>query len=262
LGLEFGEKVLWKYGANGPKMEKLNPRWGYGLFIGVRAKSNELIIVDQETQDIKYVRTVRRVPEEQRWSADNLAWVQAVPWNTGKGDPEADGELPEFDVKQGPGRRLTPGEVEEIATKETLDIARRAHLRKTDFDKFGFTDRCPGCSAMIRGLRIQPHAEHCRRRMDKNSEEDIRVKNAKIRLGKRSRRAREEQQDQDGETDAKRKKLDDIENEATAEEDRSSRSCSSSTGRSTRRGRRSRRRRSPSGGSCKTSRTRRCGRRT
>ena len=221
LGLEFGEKVLWKYGTKGPKMEKMNARWGYGLFIGVRTKSNELIVVDQETRDIKYVRTVRRVPEEQRWSADNLEWVRAVPWNMGQEDGEADGEMPEFDVKQGPGRRLTPGEVEEIATKETPKIVHRAHLRKADFETFGFTDRCAGCSAIIRGLRIQPHAEHCRRRMEKLLEEDLRVKNAKIRLGERSRKAREEQ-DQDEShdpQDSKRRRLEDIENAAMAEED-------------------------------------------
>ena len=65
LGLEYAEKVLWKL-PTGAKMEKINAGWGCGLFIGVRAKSNELIIVDQETRDIKYVRTVRRVPLEQR----------------------------------------------------------------------------------------------------------------------------------------------------------------------------------------------------
>ena len=49
MGLEFGERVLWKYPMKGPKMEKINARWGCGLFIGVRVRSNELIIVDQET---------------------------------------------------------------------------------------------------------------------------------------------------------------------------------------------------------------------
>ena len=83
------------------------------MFIGARAKSNELIVVDRKTCCIKCVRTVRRVPQEQRWSADNLEWVQVVPWNSGQEDDEADGEMPEFDVKQGPGRRLTPGEVED-----------------------------------------------------------------------------------------------------------------------------------------------------
>ena len=109
-------------------MEKINARWGYGLFMGVRARSNELIIVDRDTNGLKYVRTVRRVPLEQRWSVHNLEWVRAVPWNRGKEDEEADGDIPEFDVKQGPGRTLTPGEREEIATQETANIVQRAHL--------------------------------------------------------------------------------------------------------------------------------------
>ena len=45
---------------------------GYGLFMGVRAWSNELIIADRDTNGLKYVRTVRRVPLEQRWSVHNL----------------------------------------------------------------------------------------------------------------------------------------------------------------------------------------------
>ena len=118
LGLEFGEKVLWKHGGGAAKMEKINARWSYGLFVGVKVQSNELIIIDQDTKEVKRVRTVRRAPEEQRWSSDNLAWVQCVPWNVGRDDAEADGELPEFDVKHGPDRRLTPGEVEEPETKE------------------------------------------------------------------------------------------------------------------------------------------------
>ena len=153
------KKVLWKL-PTGAKMEKINARWGYGLFIGVRAKSNELIIVDQEKKDIKYVRTVRRVPLEQRWSADNLEWVRGVPWNRGKEDDDADGDVPVFDVTHGPGRRLTQGETEEMATQETPSIVHRAHLTKKDFDKFGFTDRCRrfgdhsrfSCSAACRAL--------------------------------------------------------------------------------------------------------------
>ena len=47
LGLEFGEKVLSKSPA-GATMEKINARWGYGLFVGVGARDNELIIVTRE----------------------------------------------------------------------------------------------------------------------------------------------------------------------------------------------------------------------
>ena len=217
LGLEFGEKVLWKFSAAGPKMEKLKARWGYGLFVGVRAKSGELIIIDQGTKELKHVRTVRRIPEEQRWSADNLDWVTVVPWNTGRQDSEVDGELPEFDVKQGPGRILTPAEMEDVATKRVPWIVHRAHLRRADFEKHGYTDRCAGCSAMIQGRRVQPHASHCRRRMEKVLENDLRVMNARARLKERSRMLQEETVC--GQDSAKKQRLDDIEEQAMQEED-------------------------------------------
>ena len=62
-------------------MEKVNARCGYGLFVGVRPKSSELIIIDGETKELKYVRTAKRVPEEQRWDSNNLEWISIVPWN-------------------------------------------------------------------------------------------------------------------------------------------------------------------------------------
>ena len=50
LGLEFGEKVLWKHGGGTAKMEKINARWNHGMFVGVKVQSNELIIIDQDTK--------------------------------------------------------------------------------------------------------------------------------------------------------------------------------------------------------------------
>ena len=77
IGVEFGEKVLWKFRVQGldQNLEKINARWGYGLFLGVRSTSGELIVADQETKSIKYTRTVRRVPLRDRWSSDTLQWV-------------------------------------------------------------------------------------------------------------------------------------------------------------------------------------------
>jgi hypothetical protein len=90
-------------------MEKLNARWGYGMFLGVRSRSGELIVVDSESKQVKNVRTVKRVLEEQRWDANNLEWVSTVPWNKGANDKDADGDLPEFDVKKGPGQTAHGG---------------------------------------------------------------------------------------------------------------------------------------------------------
>ncbi len=41
---------------------------------------------------------------------------------------------------------------------------------------------------MLRVLHALPHADHCRRRMEKNLEEDARIKNAKVRMAERSKR--------------------------------------------------------------------------
>ena len=64
LGLEFGEKVLYKVRTEA-KMAKLRSRWEYGIFIGVRQRSHEIWIA---TPDKTFaVRSVRRIPEEERW---------------------------------------------------------------------------------------------------------------------------------------------------------------------------------------------------
>ena len=168
MGLEFCEKELWKYHP-GKRMAKFDARWSYGLFLGVRSRSGELIVVDGESKEVKYVRTVKRIPEEQWWDPNNLELITVVPWNRGGGDKEVDGDLPEFDVKKGPGRQLE--EKQDIMRDEAPQIIHRAHLRKSDFDKQGYTDRCPGCSAIMRGLHVQPHTAVCRNRMETEERE-------------------------------------------------------------------------------------------
>ena len=43
MGPEFGEKVLFKTKIKA-KMDKIDARWSYGIFVGVRTKSGELWI--------------------------------------------------------------------------------------------------------------------------------------------------------------------------------------------------------------------------
>ena len=96
LGFEFGEKPLWKMRPRAGHQEKLNARWGHGLFLGIRRASGELIVAGKKTKKVQRVRTARMVQEEQRWETENLEWVQAVPWNKGTDDTEADGDVPVF----------------------------------------------------------------------------------------------------------------------------------------------------------------------
>ena len=59
LGVEFGEKVLYKLKRKN-KMEKINAKFAYGIFVGVKRSSNEIMVAHPE--GIEYVRSVRRVP--------------------------------------------------------------------------------------------------------------------------------------------------------------------------------------------------------
>ena len=92
LGLEFGEKLLYKV-KRGSKLEKINERWEHGIFLGVRRKSNELWIGTKD--GIESVRSVKRIPVEQRWGEDCVNWIRWAPWRRYKDAVEADGDLPE-----------------------------------------------------------------------------------------------------------------------------------------------------------------------
>lgn len=50
--------------------------------------------------------------------------------------------------------------------KSDAQRIRPAHLLRADFDSFGYTDRCPGCSSTLRGISVQPHSPGCRKRME------------------------------------------------------------------------------------------------
>ena len=95
----------------------------------------------------------------------NLAWVQHVPWNLGKDDRDAEGEV---EIHASPGERLSPDDIVKIIEKEASphQLPHRPHRFKADFERHGCTDRCPGCSAMLRNMHTQPHSDACRARMD------------------------------------------------------------------------------------------------
>ena len=67
LGIEFGEKVMFKVYL-GSKLAKIEARWNYGIFVGIRRKSNEILVATSD--GIKEVRSIRKIPVEKRWSED------------------------------------------------------------------------------------------------------------------------------------------------------------------------------------------------
>ena len=175
LGLEFGEKLMYKL-KRGPKLEKIKDRWEHGIFLGVRRKSNELWIGTRE--GIKSVRSVKRIPIEQRWGEDNVNWIQWAPWRRYKDAVEADGDLPEGV----PAEELIEAKNRGTRIIETRKRApREFYISKKNADDYGYTRGCGGCTSWHRGLGRQPHTPECRERFRQAMAGDAKVKSAQER---------------------------------------------------------------------------------
>ena len=133
LGVEFGEKIMYKV-KMGSKMGKINARWEYGIFVGVRKRSNELMVAIPEK--ILHVRSIKRIPFEKRWSEDSVLWVKWAPWHKYRGAEDADGDVPEGvpaeekEVSSGSGDKVVY-----VPTKEK--IPRDFYISKKDAERFG-----------------------------------------------------------------------------------------------------------------------------
>ena len=176
LGLEFGEKILYKM-RKGQKMEKINARWEFGIFVGIKRKSNELWIATKE--GIISVRSARRIPVEKRWSEDCVAWVKWAPWNRYKDARDADGDVPEgVPVEE----KIEEGNGNKVVFVETRHkVPRDFYIKKEDAEKHGYTQGCGGCSSWFTGLARQPHTEKCRDRFRDLMKEGAKVKNQETR---------------------------------------------------------------------------------
>ena len=176
LGLEFGEKVLYKVKRDA-KQAKIRARWEYGIFVGVKARSGEVWLATAEKTFS--ARSVRRLPADQRWSTDCVRWVRRTLWNRYKDDEGADGDLPE-DVPQFVAPDVEPrGGIVFIDTR--TKAPRDFYIKKSDAEKHGYTKGCSGCSSWFRGLGRQPHTEACRERFRGLMKDEAKVQHAQSR---------------------------------------------------------------------------------
>ena len=158
LGVEFGEKLLYKV-RRGAKSEKLNSRWEYGIFVGVKKESGELWVATP--QGITAARSVKRIVRESRWSKDCKAWVRHVPWHRAADDAAADGDIPE-DAR--PNEPILQERPRLVVVNTRLKEPRDFHIRQKDIEKHGYTRNCAGCLSIVKGMTRQAHGEDCRNR--------------------------------------------------------------------------------------------------
>ena len=133
--LEFGEKILYMPAkpARGGKWE---PRFHPRVLVGMLNSSSEAVVVTEQGTAIKTrSANVRRIPESERWDADRILGIQAVPWSP-------DGSDNAFDIQVGMERSAEmvhrdPGEV------LTENMVARTYFRTADFEQWGLSECCP-----------------------------------------------------------------------------------------------------------------------
>ena len=136
--LEFGETILYMPAkpATGGKWE---PRFHPGVFVGMLISSSEAVVVtEQGTAITTRSANVRRIPESERWDADRILGMRAVPWSP-------DGSDNAFDIQ---GELERPMEMMPRAPGEVLmeNKVARTYPRGADFEQWGLSEDCPGCT--------------------------------------------------------------------------------------------------------------------
>ena len=206
MGVEFGEKVLWRRKPAGGAMAKLTVLWEEGVFLGVKGRTGEFVVGD--SKGVWKTRTIQRTPMTARWAPSNAELIQGVPWNTGDHDDRADGDRLEV-IKLG---HEDFASTNPPAAKEhfgNVPVPRRVKIAKEDLVMHGYTAKCEGCRAMMAGRPQKPHSEECRRRMEGLMKEHPKMRKAQKRMNDFLDKVGEEQQRRDDLEAAKKQKVED-----------------------------------------------------
>jgi hypothetical protein len=116
---------------------------GLGILVGIRNRSGEIWVSTRKGK-IEKVRTVKRIPVEDRWGKDNVDWVRRVMWNKYHVDEFQDGALLEgwdLEVEVGDSESGNQEESRGDGTKGRLyvqePVPRDFYLKKEDVMKHG-----------------------------------------------------------------------------------------------------------------------------
>ena len=130
--------------------------WTVGTWLGIDYKTGQYVF--WADNDIRYCRTMLRMPDAQKWSAESLATITGTPWDVHAREAAA----PEVVFKP-------RDEVAETAARAEEPLQRRrVYIKQSDIEAFGYTEGCPRCE---HGLRYGPnktqkgHNDACRARI-------------------------------------------------------------------------------------------------
>ena len=174
---EFGEAVFYK--PLRQSSDDDDTRYFPGVFVGLRERSDEIILADGEGV-IRARDYRRRVPSEQ-WQCTAIDEMKA---RTFEPNPGAE-DLRVKCVRASAANRPNPNP---RGVDGPSMQPRRMNLRRHILEKYGYTDGCPGCHGMLEFRdKIPPHWAACRARIAEamaNDPEDCnKVAKERARMG-------------------------------------------------------------------------------
>ena len=167
----------------GARQAKLDPKWRDGALIGIRDRSDEMLIMTPS--GVYKTRNVRRRPELERWDFEFLTTLKGAPWNPNPaaGEMAADALPADMAVPM-----PAPAPVLQVVVAAALvdRAASRVYIKKADVQKYGYSMNCPGCRSAMTGTTALAHTEECRRRLEnclaQDEETKFRSEAAKLRV--------------------------------------------------------------------------------
>ena len=139
---------------------KCEPRFHPGVLVDIQNSSSEAVVVAEQGLAIKTrSANVRRIPESERWDADKILGIRAVPWSQ-------DGSDNAFGIQIGTEKpaEMIPGALGDVLVENKVA---RTYLRTADFEQWGLIEGCLGCRYLRTGQGRQlAHSEACRRRIE------------------------------------------------------------------------------------------------
>ena len=199
----LGEKVLYMpQRKKGGRLEKLDARFRFGIWVGIVPSSSESLIATP--MGVVTARTIRRLPEDERWDGEFIKRIKGTPWDPKGAGPEHEIQVGQpAEAAEAAGQAPAPDVPPDVPPEPVVQAPRRFQIRKADIAAHGYTDGCQGCRAIRLQLPQQGHSEACAARLyplmmeSGDRRKYLEKKEAEARKAKdileRERRSKEEQ---------------------------------------------------------------------
>ena len=168
--LEFGRRVHHRFPGK-PAGGVMDRRWGYGIWLGKRACSDEHIIAHEDGTIVR-TSSVAVLPLSESWKSEIVMNLNATPWNlTGKEMIETENHA---EPRGGPSTSRSSTTMEEqknvgVPQPEAIPGAPRGvHIKHSYLEKFGYTPGCIKCGDIQVGRMSDSkrgHSIDCRNRL-------------------------------------------------------------------------------------------------